>query len=244
MKYVKLRIAEETVALSRKPLFAYLRDTQIEPRRRLTFIPYIAHFVLTFADLRLLLTEKHPRDRWQEFVNDHVAEEAGHWEWFLADLETMEMDPIIRFTDALRFIWGRSTTKTRKLSYELCKLAGGSTSLHKLVLLLSVEETAKVAFDAAAVAARELEVSSSKELAYFGHHHLKAEQGHALKNEDTSRLVDKVVLTNDVREELLSMVSDIYRHFGEFVDESFTVASHGDGFATVFEKQDSKRSKM
>lgn len=233
MKNVQLHIARQASNFSDAKLFAYLRDTRIEPSVRLTFIPYIAHFVLTFADLRLLLTELPPHDRCQEVVNDHVTEEDGHCDWFLTDLATMGMDPTMRFTDALRFIWGNSTVKTRRLSYELCKLAAASTSLHRLVLMLSVEATAKVAFEAAGAPAREIELSSGKTLVYFGRRHLQAEQGHALKAEDASRFLQEIVLQTSVQKELMLMVDNVFRYFSEFVDESFAMASRGGGFGKV-----------
>ena len=55
----------------------------------------------------------------QKLINFHTREDGRHWKWFLSDLEKLELDPLLRFTDTLRFIWGEETEKARLLAYTL-----------------------------------------------------------------------------------------------------------------------------
>jgi hypothetical protein len=51
MKTIFARIIEKSAEFAERPMFTYLRDARLEPRRRLAFVPYLTHFVITFADL-------------------------------------------------------------------------------------------------------------------------------------------------------------------------------------------------
>ncbi len=83
-------------------------------------MPSAAHFVMTFADLHhFFLIEEQPRDRFEELANQHLSEEATHWKWYLADLTNLDLDPTLRLTDALRFIWSDATKQTRLLAYQI-----------------------------------------------------------------------------------------------------------------------------
>src|SRR5262245_32468661 len=106
MKSVFEHIAVRSAEFKQRPLFLYLGNEAINPRTRLEFVPCVAHFVMTFADLyHFFLTENPPRDRFQELVNIHLSEEGTHWKWFLADLTNLDLDPLLHFTDALRLLW-------------------------------------------------------------------------------------------------------------------------------------------
>jgi hypothetical protein len=218
-------------AFSGKQLFTYLRDENIEPRRRLAFIPHLAHFVMTFADLyELVLPERPPHDRFQELINIHVSEDATHWKWFLADLTNAGLDPTVRFTDALRFVWNNATVKTRMLSYELCRLTGGLNSMQKFVLIVCIEATGNVALGAVATTGRALEPIVARKLVYFGGHHVETENQHTLENPAIRRTLDEIVLTESDRQSLYPIVDQAFQYFGGFVDEIFQIAQSARSF--------------
>ena len=79
---------------AKAPLFALMRDTSVDPRQRLAFVPALSHFVMTFADIyALVLREEPTSDELQQLVNVHTREDGGHWRWFLADLDKLGHDP-------------------------------------------------------------------------------------------------------------------------------------------------------
>lgn len=234
MKEMFKYIDDELVRFANKPLFTHLRDSSIPARERLRFVPYAAHFVMTFADLyHFFLTEPAPRDRYQELVNTHLAEEGSHWKWFLSDLTNLGLDPTIRFTDTLRFIWSDATIKTRMLAYQMCKLSAGLDSLQKLVMVMAIEATGRAALEAAVPAGCQAEAESGRHLVYFGSHHLETERKHTLEEDDIHRSLEDVVLGKARHAEMVAIVDVVFSHFGEFVDEAYEMAKDGREFANL-----------
>jgi hypothetical protein len=218
-------IAQKSSAFTQHPLFVYLRDSSVDPLERLKFVPSSAHFVMTFADLyHSALIEPEPRDRFEELANQHLSEEATHWKWFLADLTNLDLDPTMRFTDAVRFIWSERSAKTRSLAYEVCKLSAGLRSVHKLVLVQSIEATGRVALEAAVPAGREAAARLGRNLVYFGAHHLETERAHTLEEDSVHRSLEEVVIDDATRAELHALVDKVFKHFEGFVDESLRFA--------------------
>jgi hypothetical protein len=234
MKSVFEYISTKSREFDKSPLFVYLRDPKIDPVDRLQFVPCSAHFVLTFADLyHFFLTANPPKDRYEELINIHLAEEGSHWKWFLADLTNLDLDPTMRFTDALRFLWSDATIKTRKLAYDTCKLSAGLTSLEKLVMVHSIEATGRVALEAAVPAGREAAKRVGKNLVYFGQHHLDTERQHTLEEDGTHAELEAIALDDQKRAELFAVVDKVFANFGEFVEETFDCAKAGRGFDKI-----------
>jgi hypothetical protein len=227
MRQLLQYIQSKTDDFRERPLFAYLGDTGVPPEIRLRFAPYVSHFVMTIADLWPLFAEHPPKDGLQELVNDHVEQEENHCEWFLSDLTSLELDPKIRFTDAIRFIWGDACAKSRLVSYEICRLLQGATALHKLVIIYSIEGTARTSFEAAVTAARQLETASGRGLSYMGPRHLNAELHHTVEAGATRQSLESLSIPESMRVELHAVVDKIFFHFTQFVDEVFVAANNG-----------------
>ena len=243
MKQVFEYIDGNLEAFSRKPLFVYLRDGHIDATQRLRFVPYATHFVMSFADLyHFFLTEPSTGDRYQKLVNTHLSEEGTHWKWFLADLTNLGLDPTLRFTDSVRFLWGDATVKTRALAYEMCKLSAGLTSLQKLVMVMAIEATGRAALEAAVPAGDEAERKSGRHLVYFGNHHLETERKHTLEGEDTHQSLVDEVLSEEARVSLFAIVDQVFHHFGEFVDEALKATQDGHEFTQLIARQGESRS--
>ncbi|OJY16390.1 MAG: hypothetical protein BGO98_30370 [Myxococcales bacterium 68-20] len=234
MKSVFEHIAAKSRAFNERPLFTHLRDTSIDPCERLRFVPFSAHFILTFADLsHFFFMEPAPRDRYEELINIQLSEEASHWKWFLADLTTLGHDPTLRFTDALRFVWSDATVKTRKLAYDICRLSAGLSSLEKLVLVHTLEATGRVAFEAAVPAGRAAGAQLKRNLVFFGPHHLEMEMQHTLEDEDTHKELESIAIDEPMRARLFAVVDRVFDSFNDFVDESYECAKSGRGFEKV-----------
>lgn len=227
MHRVLQRIDQRTEEFARQPLYAFMRDGGVDPHRRLSFVPALAHFVMTFADLYGLIFREEPaRDHFQEIVNAHTYEDGGHWKWFLADLEKLGHDPELRYSDALRFVWSDATVKTRMLSYHMCHLGLGADSLHKLVLVMCIEATGSVSLKHSAAVTRDLATPGGR-LVYFGPHHFDTESEHTLEQEDVRKTVHDVALDDAVAAELLGLVDRSFALFTDFADELLRFAESG-----------------
>jgi hypothetical protein len=231
MKRVYEYIGARSVAFAERPLFRYLRDSNVQPARRLAFVPFMTHFVMTFADLyNLVLPENPPRDRYDELTNAHLAEDATHWKWFLADLTNASLDPKLSFTDALRFIWSDATVETRLLSYRICQMSAGMSSIAKLVMVNCIEATGKVGLEALAVAGSHLERAIGRKLVYFGTHHVDTEADHTLEEASVRSSLERLVMDEVERKSMCSVVDTMFQLFENSVDEMYRAAEGGREF--------------
>jgi hypothetical protein len=228
MKQLLEHVSQKADEFAGEPLFRYLRDSRVDAAERLAFVPAAAHFVMTFGDLyRFFLPVAAPADRFEELANVHLAEDSTHWKWFLADLANAGMDPTLRFTDALRFIWSDETMNTRRLSYEICRLTGRQSSIHTLAVVLALEAAGRVTLEALSLVGVELEARSAQRLVYFGPHHVDTERRHTLEDGAVIRSLEAVVLDATARSSVLDTVDAAFRHFSGFADDLFRVSQKG-----------------
>lgn len=226
MQRVMQRLDERVADYEKAPLFAFLRDTSIEPERRLAFLPSVAHFVMSFADLYgLVLREEPPRDKYQELVNAHTREDGDHWKWFLADLDKLGMDKEMPFSDALRAVWNEGTVQMRMLTYHMVRLGFQASSLRKLVLVHCIEATGKVTVKHVSAVGKELSMRTGKKLTYVGGHHFETESKHTLEEDAIHDMVAGIELEAAQADELCGVVDESFRHFTAFADEMLTLAA-------------------
>jgi len=227
MKGLLALIDERTAAFEKLPLYAFMADDRVAPEARLAFVPALAHFVMSFADLYgFVLRDEPARDPFQELVNAHTHEDGGHWRWFLADLAALGHDPAVRFSDALRFTFGPSTTKTRLLTYRMCRLGLGATSLQKLVLVHCIEATGRVSLRSASAVSRAVAARTGKRLVYFGPHHFETESDHTLERDDVRASLESVVVDAEMRAALRAVIDDAFDAFTAFADDLARFAQH------------------
>lgn len=217
MKFILNHIENKTAVYAQHPLYVHLRDESVAAEKRLQFVPGLAHFVMSFADIYgLVLREEPARDRYQELVNAHTYEDGGHWKWFLADLKTLGQDPQVRFTDSLRFLWGERTAPIRMLTYHMSRLGLGASSLEKLVLVHCIEASGKVALGSVTAAAVQVARQVGRDLIYFGTHHIDTEMHHTLEDHAVHDELGDVVLETSLRPALLGIVDQAFGAFNEF----------------------------
>lgn len=225
MREVLSAIEQRTGAYERHPLFEFLRDESIDPARRLAFAPSAAHYVLTSRDFcQHVLRDEPARDRIQELVNAQTYAEAQHARWFIADLAELGHDPVLRFTEALEFVWSDETLKSRMLSYQLCRLALRADSLTKLVLVHCVEATAAVTVRHVISVGKEWTAQNGKSLEFFGATHERAEHDHRIWEHEARAIVEDIRLHGDGRRELLAMVTRAFEYFSELATELLTIS--------------------
>lgn len=225
MRNVIQAIDERTAIFREQPIFAFLRDRSIEPRRRLAFAPSVAHYVMTFGDLcGLVLFEEPAKDWLQEIVNAQTREEAEHRRWFLKDLAKLGFDETARYTDVLSFLWSDETVRSRMLSYKICRLALGADSLRKLVVVYCAEATAEVTIKHVLAVASEWSETTGQKLAFFGGAHDEAEEDHTLWEAGTMERLRNLELEPEVEKELIGMVHVAFDAFTELTEEMLDTA--------------------
>jgi hypothetical protein len=199
--------------------FEFLRDTKVDPRQRLAFVPCVAHFVMTFADLYALFREDSPKDYYQELVNAHTLEDGDHWMWFLGDLEKLDLNPRIPFSEAIRFIWSKDLSRQRQMSYEIFRMGLGDDSLRKLVLVQCIEATGKVSLESASQVGRQFHEATGKRLVYFGPYHFDNEADHTLEDDNVRGLLMDIKLEDKQAEEYIRSVNKCFDLFTAFTAE-------------------------
>lgn len=225
MKEVIERLEQRSREFAKLPLFAFLQDRSIAPRKRLSFAPSVAHFVMSFADLYEFVLQVHPAtDAHQELVNAHALEDANHWRWFLDDLEKLGFDEKLTFSDALRFVWHESTANTRALTYKMCRLGYGATSLEKLVLVHVIESAGKTTVDAVSSVGVEYSKQSGRKLVYLGHHHLATESAHTIEDAEVHRGIEAIEVPSEAHPGLLRIVDEGFDAFAAFTSDMLATA--------------------
>lgn len=223
MRRVLDLIERRTGDLAGEAFYGFLRDRSVDPRERLAFAPAILHFVMTFADLytHVLRTPQgaEPEDDLQALVDAHTREDDDHYRWYLADLATLGLDAPMSLSEAARQLFGDATIETRRLSYEMCRMGLGASSLERLVLVLCIEAAGRVSLGASAIAARDLETRTGKRLVYFGSHHVETEDNHLLWTEDVERDLRSQELPDERAAALSALVDRSFDLFARFARE-------------------------
>lgn len=200
MKTVLAAIGARAEALRSHPFLDWLRDPAVPARHRLVaWLPTAAPFVFGFMDLnadvlRYADTEA-VHDPRQQAINDHLAEDAVHWPWYLHDLRLLGLDVAQPLSQTLRELWGKRTRAQRHAMYRLCQL--GQTAQDpalRYVLIASLEAGAHQLFAAVLGVAQQFERESESKLLYLGPHHFEREPGHLTHQTDAAdALFDDVV---------------------------------------------------
>lgn len=169
MKSVMRELAQAKRHYSTLPLFVFLRSDAIAPRERLAFVPHLAPWLLTFADLaHALVRDPAVDDPLQELINERAREEENRLSCYLEDLRKLGFDHSTSATQALR-VWTRDDSRCiRTLGLRLAPALDHASPLEKLVVLQSIDATDEVLFDLTARVAAEIFSSGGPELRFFG----------------------------------------------------------------------------
>ncbi|MGB3758429.1 MAG: hypothetical protein WBA07_18960 [Rivularia sp. (in: cyanobacteria)] len=232
MKEVLELIEQKKQEFAKLPFFQYLADESIDPRERLVWAPYIAPFVMIFGELNqsFLRDEKFISDniqnkQVQELLDKHSYEDQYHWIWFLEDLEKMGLNPLVNYTDALRFIWSKETQAARNIAYELIVSVVNQDPIIKAIVLESVEATGNVAFSVFGKLGQELEEITHQNYRYFSYSHLTVETGHLIgQTENLEELLEAISLTPSQKMQAYKLVDKVFDGFTKFMNQMMSVA--------------------
>ena len=225
MKEVFALIEKRKQEFAQLPLFEFLQDRSIDPRQRLAFAPCLSPLVMGFAELcKYVFREESTDNPIQLLINQHTYEEQKHWEWLLEDIQKLGLDESLSFTDALRFMWGEETQKTRQVCPQIERYIFKSEPLPRLVAMEVAEAAANVFFSITSTVITELQPITKKQYRYFGGHHVDMENKHNLTTHDVVHFFEDIQLTDETRQELLELVDILFEPFTESMQELLVYA--------------------
>ncbi len=211
MKEVLNRIQQKKQVYEQLPFFDFVRDSSIDPMRRLAWAPYAAPFIMSFVDLNKYVFRVEPtEDPLQKIINRHTYEDDRHWIWFLEDLKKLGFNQSLKFNDALAFFWGEQTRYSRELTYQICRYGLGTLPLRKIIAIEAVEAAGNVQFMAVAELARDLQAMTGQQYKYFGDVHLSVETGRTFGPTTAEEYVENIQLTPEERQAAFEAVDTIF----------------------------------
>jgi hypothetical protein len=161
----------------------------------------------------------------QQLINHHSYEDQYHWIWFLEDLEKMGLNPLVNFTDVLRFLWSTETQSARNIAYELIVSTFNEDPILKAIVLESVEATGNVAFSVFGKLGKELEEITQQNYRYFSYSHLTVETGHLIAEMDNlEEFLETISLTPNQKIQAYKLVDKVFDGFTKFMNQMMTVA--------------------
>lgn len=243
MKRILDCIEQKKLELSQTPFLQFIKDTSIDPRRRFAFVPCLAPFVMGFKDLTVkILRDEGSQDPIQQLINTHGGEEAHHFQLYLKDLRTLQMDPNMELSDLMWLLWGDQCQQTRQVTYELTSLALRHTDPRiRLALMEAIEGTADVSFELFSKASMEFEAQTGKRLHYFGMTHKNMEENHTINTDSVQDTLAAVRFTEAQEQEALKVVETVYKLFGAMFEELLKYAQEAElSMAVVAEQASSK----
>lgn len=224
MQTVLTSITQHKQAFAGHPFFAFLRDERFEPEQRLAFLPCMAHFVMSFADLnKYFFRVDAAGDAYQQQVNVYSHEDDDHWLLYVEDFRKLGFQHMFEGTDWLNFLWSDETRANRMLSYRLAHLITGATSVQRLVIIEALEEAANVFFSHTLPLAGQIQAQTGIELRYLGHCHFNLEAGHTGAGDHES--LAQIELNEATRHRALELVREIFDLFHNWADEVLRFAT-------------------
>lgn len=219
MKEILEVIEKKQKEFSEIPFFTFLKDRNITPHQRLSFTPVFAPFVMGFGELnRSVWREEPASDPIQVIVNQHTREDDSHWIWFLEDIQKLEFNLSLDFTEALNFLWSDKTESSRHTIYELYRLTYRVSGIQKLAAIEAIEAIAELFFTGTTQVVQEIQTRTEQDYRYFGLNHLSADTTHTMHSLETETLIENLQLTTQEREEALKRVESVFSIFTNFFD--------------------------
>ncbi|MGB7412734.1 MAG: hypothetical protein WA902_00860 [Thermosynechococcaceae cyanobacterium] len=220
MKDILELIQNQKHSYAQLPLFTFMKDRSIDPRKRLAFAPCMAHFIMSFSDLnKYIWRQEDTTDVHQILVNNHTYEDDHHWPWFLTDLQKLEFNRKMSFTESLRFLWSDDIKITRQLSYQLAAYTQQATPLQKIAMIEAIEATGNVLFEHTNQVVSELQIVSAQDYQYFGEFHLQLETGHTCGGLSFEQGIEEIILELSEFEHAIILIQNVFNIFTNWTEE-------------------------
>jgi hypothetical protein len=220
MKHALEYIAVKQAAFADLPFFHFLRDGTRPPAERLGFAPASAPFAMAFGDLnKSVLYVPDAREPLQQLINVHSEEDSTHYLLFLQDLEPLGFDATLRFSEALRMLWGDETRQARWTCSMLTGLLHATPPKLRLVIVEAIESAGAVAFQIFRAVADEFRRQTARELRFFGAHHEALESGHTMGTDDIEAKLCSIELEDQERRQAMELIDLVFQQFSAMMEE-------------------------
>ena len=167
--------------LFRHQFFAFLSDESIAPQRRLQFMPYWTHFVMSLTDqVDSWVHIENPQNELEERINLFAEEDNWHYNFFLNDVEGVlgyTLDRYGSYEAVARHIWGDDSKAIRQFCYEFAAVVKNKDPMVVLTVL-EIVEAGLADFFSTAYHHVYLPENGLKNLTYLGYTHLHLEMSH------------------------------------------------------------------
>jgi hypothetical protein len=185
-------IASQSRKQAETEFLKFVKNGDFSARLRLSFAVCMAPLAMGLSDwfIHALRDYSHapvPKSKEKEeedlklrdALYKHTVVDENHWEWFLGDLQILDLDKSMSLTDALRLLWGRHSSHSRLIIYKLIALSRSASPIMRLTALETFEQGAAVAFKLFRDAGCEIcKEEGLPALSYFGMVHKEQEDQH------------------------------------------------------------------
>lgn len=110
-------------------------------KQAFAFVPYMEHFVYSFKDMLVAMTDTVSDDALQTAINHQAEEKTKYWEWYIQDLHILEMEGEIKLLSRLD-LWGEKSATSRRIATELAVICKRLRNPYQKMLFIDCLTTA------------------------------------------------------------------------------------------------------
>ncbi|MEH2296032.1 hypothetical protein [Nostoc sp.] len=223
MKKLFALIEKESAKFAQLPFFEFLGNKSIDLIQRLCF----ALFIMGYGGLNKLVCLEQPIvNPIPDVVNNQIRKEENHWIWVLKNLEDLNFNRFLNFTDYLKINFSDQTVIFRQIIYELYRRTFQVNPIYKLVAIESIESISNIFLSITAPITQKLKFFTNREYPYFKNPHLVAENDHNVHSHQIKKFIASMHLAEDIRKQSGELVNKIFDLFTALVDVHIAFPNH------------------
>jgi len=217
--------------LANNPAVPALANPETPIAAKMAVVPTMSFWVLAFGDAMSWVRQTVGETELDHILATHAEEDAEHWRWFIADLESLAAQGLGLHSvgEALLRQWGPETAPVRECAWVVHHLLRTHTDP---VIRLGIVEACEHGFEAFMDSMRPVirEAGQYTTLRYFGEIHDHAEADHAMH--ELADPFDGVDWADRDVDAVRDIVRTVYAHL-DAMHRTYAVAiaaaSRGDG---------------
>jgi hypothetical protein len=225
MKEVLELVEKRKQEFAQLPFFEFLQNKNISPEKRLVWSPFFAPFAMNFAELNQYILRKEPAtNKIQETINRHTYEDDHHCDWFLEDMEKLNLNQSLTYNDALSCLWSEENLKVRQICPTIALYIFRAEPEVVLAAIEAMEATGSIALCLISRVAEELQQITKQEYRYFGKFHFAVETGHTVGTENMEQFFESIQMTEEVKQKAFEVVEKVFEVFTEGMNEMMALS--------------------
>ncbi|MEH1904214.1 MAG: hypothetical protein V7L04_23080 [Nostoc sp.] len=218
MKKVFALIEKESLKFAQLPLFEFLVNKSIDPIQRLVFAVF-AIFVMGYGNLNKFVWLEEPRvNSSLDIFNKQIREEENHWIWVLKNLEDLNFNRLLNFTNYLKLNFSDQIAIFRQIIHQLYRRTFQVNSIYELVAIEWIKSISNIFLSITVPLAQELKIISNREYPYFGIPRLLLENDQNVHSNKIKKFIASMHLAKDIRKQACELVNKIFELFTALVD--------------------------